>query len=320
MIYITDYINDLDIELNVAGEIPVYTYRDSDVPFNKITALLVWHERINESFLARFPNVKFIQRYGVGYDEIDLEYLRTKNIKFSNNPDYGVEEVALTAMSMILDLTRNTSKYNSIARKLIKTNSKTWQENTIPSTQRLSEQSLGIVGFGRIGQKLATLTKNIFKNIYIYDPFLRSGVEKVFNVKKVPSLEIIAQKCHVVSFNCPLNDSSQGMINKEFIDKLNNCVIVNTARGELIHSLADIADGIHLGKIKNVGLDVLPKEPPLKDSLIEEFMGGEYSDRIIINPHTAYYSQSSYTEMRTKAAQNCVDFIKGNMVQNIICD
>lgn len=320
MIYITDYINDLDIELNVAGEIPVYTYRDPDVPFNKITALLVWHERINESFLARFPNVKFIQRYGVGYDEIDLEYLRTNNIKFSNNPDYGVEEVALTAMSMILDLTRNTSKYNAIARELIKTNSTTWQENTLSSTQRLSEQSLGIIGFGRIGQKLAIMTKNIFKNIYFYDPFLRSGVEKVFNVTKVASLDVIAQKCHVVSFNCPLNNGSRGMINKEFIDKLDNCVLVNTARGELIHSLSDIADGLYHGKIKSVGLDVLPKEPPIKDSFIDEFMGGEYSDRIIINPHTAYYSQSSYLEMRTKAAQNCVDFIRGFPTSNVICD
>tara|TARA_X000000950_G_scaffold275453_1_gene361885 strand:- start:36723 stop:37685 length:963 start_codon:yes stop_codon:yes gene_type:complete len=320
MIYITDYVDDSDIELNISGEIPVYTYRDSVVPFDEITVLLVWHEHINKSFLARFPNVKFIQRYGVGYDEIDLEYLRIKNIKFSNNPDYGVEEVALTAMSMILDLTRNTSEYNSIARKLIETNSKTWQENTLPSTQRLSEQSLGIVGFGRIGQKLAILAKNIFKNIYVYDPFLRSGVEKVFNVTKVASLDFIAQKCHVVSFNCPVNDGSRGMINKEFINKLDNCVIVNTARGELIHSLSDIADGLHHGKIKSIGLDVLPKEPPIKDSLIDQFMGGEYSDRIIINPHTAYYSQSSYLEMRTKAAQNCIDFIRGGSVRNLICD
>lgn len=320
MIYITDYVENIDIERRIAGGVPVFSYKDKNVPNQDIKALLVWHQQINADFLHRFPNVRFIQRYGVGYDQVDLNHLKKAGIMFANNPDYGVEEVAMTALAMILSIYRNTATYSAMAKKLIASKSQTWQENTISGTKRLSEQSLGIVGFGRIGQKLAALSKDIFEQIYVYDPYLRSGVEKIFNVTKVDDINCLAQVSDAISFHCPLNDETRGMINAKFIGQLESSIIINTARGELINSVDDITKGLVAGNLRGVGLDVLPMEPPSMDSLSSAFLGGEHDGRIIINPHTAYYSDSSYVEMREKAIKNCIHFIEGSRVQNTICD
>lgn len=318
MIYITDYIDNLDIEKQYKNKYELYSYKDKDVPYEKVKVLLVWHEKVDKILLTKFPNVQFIQRYGVGYDMVDLELLREKGILFANNPDYGVEEVALTALGLILDLSRNITYYNNTSRELILTSSESWQENTQKGTKRLSEQKLGIIGFGRIGQKLSQLSCKIFKGISIYDPYLKPGTEKIFNVEKVESLDRLAKSCDIISFNCPLNNETNGIISDEFIQSLDNKIIINTARGGLIQNVDHIHLGLQNGNIKAVGLDVLPEEPPKESSFIKSFNKNEFSDRVIINPHTAYYTDESYNEMRSNAIKNCIRYLNNENVYNLI--
>jgi C-terminal binding protein len=318
MIYVTDYLSDLNLErINCDYEIHSYLDKSFD-KHDEILVLLVWHENINADFLAQFKNVKFIQRYGVGYDVIDLDYCRNNGIVCANNPDYGVEEVSLTAVAMILNLSRKINHYNHIASDLIKHPNDTWQENINVATKRLSECTLGIIGFGRIGQRVTQLLKDVFSDVLVYDPFVNPGVEKVFRVTRVTDIDDILSESDVISIHCPLNNETKGLIDAQFIEKLEKSpIIVNTARGELIENLDLLHGALLSGSISAVGLDVLPDEPPVHNEFIDYF--SESGDaRIIINPHTAYYSQESYTEMRVKAILNCVGFLNGSMVRNIL--
>jgi D-3-phosphoglycerate dehydrogenase len=318
VIYVTDYLSNLEIERKNC-DYDVYSYLDKS--FDKhddIRALLVWHKKINAEYLAQFPNVKFIQRYGVGYDVIDLDYCRENGIICSNNPDYGVEEVSLTAIAMILNLSRKIGHYNQVASNLIRHPNETWQENIHLDTKRLSECSLGIIGFGRIGQRVTQSLKDVFSEVLIYDPYVRSGVEKVFRVTRAAAIDEILNGCDVISIHCPLTNETRGLVDANFIGKLKKSpIIVNTARGELIEDLNLVLEAIKSGAISAIGLDVLPDEPPVRDDFINYFL--ESGDaRILLNPHTAYYSRESYVEMRSKAISNCVSFLNGSTVNNIL--
>lgn len=318
MIYVTDYLSDLDIE-KTNCDYDIHSYLDKSFDkHDEIQVLLVWHEKINAKYLAQFKNVKFIQRYGVGYDVIDLDYCRNNGIICANNPDYGVEEVSLTAISMILNLSRKTFHYNDIASHLIKNPNGTWQENVIVNTKRLSDCSLGIIGFGRIGQRVTQFLKDIFSEVLFYDPYVNSGVEKVFQVTRVANINDILSNSDVISIHCPLTNETRGLIDAQFINKLEKSpIIVNTARGEIVERLDLLFDALSSGAISAVGLDVLPEEPPVNNEFINYF--SKSSDpRIIVNPHTAYYSQESYIEMRVKAILNCVAFLNGTRVSNIL--
>ena len=140
MYLITDYIDDPDIERSILGE-PVS--QDQKYQAN---VLLVWHERIDESYVAKFDKLQGVVRYGVGYDNIDLEVLSKRAIVFCNTPDYGVDEVSDTAVGMILNISRGISVYDRKSRLLT---GQRWQEERISSLTRNSDQIIGVIGAGR---------------------------------------------------------------------------------------------------------------------------------------------------------------------------
>ena len=117
--------------------------------------LLVWHEPINEEFLNKVPNLIGVQRYGVGYDNLDLGLLESKGIIACNNPDYGTEEVADSAFAMILNFSRGIGRYDHNSKKYFDS----WQENIDPQIKRTSESTVGVVGAGRIGGTLLLKAK-----------------------------------------------------------------------------------------------------------------------------------------------------------------
>lgn len=320
MILITDYIDAPSIEREILGA-SLKHFSDSDFTNDQIEQVLVWHQKVDEEFLNKYPNLNFVQRYGVGYDNIDLEQCANRGILFANNPDYGVEEVASTALSMILNLSRNINAYSAVASRQIQSQSDIWQETTLTSSKRLSESVLSIFGYGRIGQKLASYAKAIFKGIRIYDPYLTPGHEKILGVERVENFDNFLNDASILSIHSPLNEETRELINADFLHKLpNQALLVNTARGGIIDDLSDIHDSLKSGHLGGVALDVLPSEPPTPgDAFLKEFVEEfHFKGNVIINPHTAYYSQESYTEMRTKASLNIKRFKSGKEPYNLI--
>lgn len=305
-VYITDYISTPDIEKKILKN------NLSLKKTKKIKILLVWHKLINKKYLDNFPNIKAVLRYGVGYDNIDLDELKKRNIIFCNNPDYGVEEVSDTALAMILNTVRGVSEYNNLSKKF----KKKWQENTLSKIKRTSKLNLGVIGAGRIGTALLLKSQALKFNTFFYDPYKDHGYEKSINCNRCENLEDILKLSDIISIHTPLNNETRGLVSKNFISKMkDNSIFVNTSRGEIVQSLDHLYDGLKIKKLSNVCLDVLPDENlPFKKSKFIEAWKSEtnpLSSRIIINPHTSYYSQESYIEMRKKVANNALRILRG---------
>jgi len=310
-IYITDYIDNPYIEKEILQN-------NLSEDFNKnIEVLLVWHDHITKEYIDKLPNLKGIIRYGVGYDSIDLEYAKTKNIYVCNTPDYGTEEVSDTAIAMIMNIARGISRYDYQCREY----SNTWQENILPSIKRNSEYNLGVIGAGRIGGSVLLKAKSLSLNTYFYDPYVPRGHEKMLGSKRLETIEELLEISDIVSINCPLTKETENMINASFISKMKKgSSLVNTARGGIIEDIDVFYTPLKNNHISNIALDVIPHEPPKNSLLIKAWRDKEkwLDGRFILNPHTAYYSDKAYHEMREKAALNALRILERKEPHNIV--
>jgi len=308
-VFITDYIESPDIEFDVLGN-----YLSNKIS-KEIEYIIVWHQKVDKNFIDNLPNLKGIVRYGVGYDQIDIDYCRKKNIVVCNTPDYGTDEVSDTALAMIMNITRGISRYDYFSRSYFDT----WQENTIKSIKRNNEIKLGVIGAGRIGGSLILKANALRFQTFFYDPYAVRGHEKMLNSIRLESLKEILNACDIISINCPLNSETKAMVDDEFISMMKDgASLVNTARGGIISNIDVFYKALKEDKMSNVSLDVLPEEPPKKSLLLDAWRGKApwLDGRFIINPHTAYYSDKSFLEMRYKAASNILRMIEGKHPYN----
>jgi len=313
-IYITDRIINPTIELEELGD-----YLTDD-PTNDVAVLLVWHQEITDAYLADFPNVHTIIRYGVGYDKIDLEACEKRGITVCNNPDYCTEEVSDTALAFILNCSREISRYNFKSKSY----DLGWQENVKKQIKRNKDTTIGFIGLGRIGSLALKKTSYLGYDTCFYDPFVAPGYAKIFDTTRYDTLDELLSKSDIVSLHCPSNIDTIGMIDDSFINKMKKgSSLVNTARGNLIKNLDVILKGLKSEKLNMVCLDVLPQEPPLKnDPLIEAWKNNEefVSGRLIINPHVSYHSLQSESEQRHKAAENALFALLDKKPKYIVLD
>lgn len=308
-VFITDYIESPDIEFDVLGN-----YLSNKIS-KEIEYIIVWHQKVDKNFIDNLPNLKGIVRYGVGYENIDLNYCSKKNIMVCNTPDYGTDEVSDTALAMIMNITRGISRYDYFSRSYFDT----WQENTIKSIKKTKDIKLGIIGAGRIGGSLILKANALRFQTFFYDPYVVRGHEKMLNSTRLESLKEILNECDIISINCPLSSETKAMVDDEFISMMKDgASLVNTARGGIISNVDVFYKALKEDKISNVSLDVLPDEPPKKSILIDAWRGKApwLDGRFIINPHTAYYSDKSFYEMRFKAAINILRMIEGKSPYN----
>lgn len=310
-VYITDYIEKPSVEKKILGK-NLFTQKIlSKVQKKKVRVLLVWHQRVDKNFLVDFPNIKAVFRYGVGVDNIDLAYLKKKNIFFRNNVSYGVDEVSDSALSLILNGCRSTHYYNFFSKNYA--NSK-WQENINPLVKRVKKTTVGIIGLGRIGSTLIQKLNSIGFKTSFYDPFKGEEYEKIFSTKKYDNLDLFLSSNNVISLHLPLNNKTQNIVDENFIKKLKkNSILINTARGKLFKDLDLLIDPIKSNKISFLGLDVLPDEPANPNSnFIKKWKMNDptLAPFVMINPHSAYFSKHSFIEMREKAAINAKNFLK----------
>ena len=291
----------------------------TDAPTESVEVLLVWHKRIDKQYIEQFPNLKGVVRYGVGFDVIDLSCLSEKNIVFCNTPDYGTDEVSDTAIAMLMNISRGLSQYDVACRSY---DDGTWQENTLKYSRRSSDLTVGVVGAGRIGGSVCLKAKSLGFNVAFFDPYRDSGYEKMLGVDRSETLEELLGLADIVSVHTPLSEKTRGMVDARFLGMMKpGASFINTARGELVKQLNDLYQCLKDGLLQSVALDVLPEEPPSQDSkLIAAWREREpwLDGRLIINPHSAYYSDRAYLEMRSKAAENAKRILNGLTPLNII--
>ena len=285
----------------------------------RLDIFLVWTPAISTKTISHLNNCKVLVRYGVGFDKIDLAALQKAGIAFSNNPEYGPEDVADTAMSMLLGLQRGIYRHNQLCKNY--GNSDGWQENHIVPTRHSRNSTVGIIGIGRIGTSVIYRLKAFGYRIIGYDPYISNGMARAVGIERIHQLEALFEQADMVTMHCPLTVDSKGMINTPLINRAKpGLIIVNTARGQLIDSLDTIEVGLKSGQLGGAGLDVLPVEPPESHSLITAWRQDEswLKGKLLITPHNAFYSEHSMYECRFNAAETARLFLEENDHRNKI--
>ena len=297
-VWITPYIKDIKIEKKILRDF-IITQDKFDLLDAK--GAIIWHEKFPNDF-EKFERIKAISRFGAGLDNIDLKYCFDNQIRVSNVPDYGVDEVSDTAISFLLWLSRGLGKYSYDSLNLT---DGTWEINIKKNIRRTKNLKLGIVGLGRIGSKVALKAKSLGFIVAGYDPYQIAGHEKILGINRNHDLYEMIRDCDFISLNCDLNEETNHLVDNKFLDLMkSNACLINTARGSLVKSIEYIFDLIEDKKLGGFASDVLPEEPPNIRIQNRIKNSRELMQKVLLTPHTAFYSEDAFIEMRTKAAEN----------------
>ncbi len=267
-------------------------------------AFLVQYAPVTGRILAQLPRLGIISRIGAGYDTIDVAACAKYGVWLANSPDYGVGEVATHALALALALIRNVVAYNrDIAAGR-------WHYLSSGRLRRASELALGIVGLGRIGKRMAHVSRNVFRRIVACDPYLIDGDFPAY-VERA-SLTGLFEQCDLVSLHVPLNDETRSMVDATTLSRMQpGSYLVNTARGALVN-VDDLLAAVDSGILAGAALDVLPVEPVPADSRL---LG---HPKVILTPHAAFYSVQAEIELRRKAAQNIVTWLRTGRPEYVV--
>ncbi len=279
-------------------------------------AVMIYHYlRLDRELIGRLKRCRIIVRPGVGYDNIDIVAARERGIPVVNVPDYGTEEVADSALGMALTLSRGTHFLNSRLRRGVGA----WNVGQAAPIHRLRGRVFGIVGCGRIGSAVALRAKAFGFDVVFFDPFVPDGLDKALAIRRVDSLAELLNQGHVLSLHCPLSDKTRGMIGAKEIARMpRGSILVNTARGGIVDTAA-VVEALASGHLAGAGIDVLEQEPPPADSpVIRAWRDPEHPahDRLLLNPHTAFYCEEGCEEFRTKAAREILRALNGEPLRN----
>ena len=324
-IFISDFIADsLEIERKILDDIADVTALDAHSENELIgriehaDAIMLYHNlAISRSIIDRLEHCRLIVRCGVGFDNVDHVYARSRGIDVANVPDYGTEEVADSAIGMMLTLARGINFYNIRMREI----PDPWMYSTAGKLFRLRGRTFGILGLGRIGSATAIRAKALGMNVIFYDPYKQDGYDKALGIRRVESLDELLASSFVLSMHCPNTPETKHIINDQSIQKMpEGSYLINTARGAVVDVTA-LPNAIASGKLAGAAIDVLVDEPPSPDNpLLIAWRDPSHPahTRLIINPHSAFYSEEGLADMRIKGSRACRDVLLGATLRNII--
>ena len=268
-------------------------------------------EHLNRRVIERLPRTKVIARYGVGLDTVDLEAATDHGIVVTHFPQYCTAEVADHALALILALNRRIVEldralrngawvtYRHETRKIIR--------GPIPP---LREQTLGIVGFGRIGRAVAQRAAPFGLSILAADPYVLAEEIRAAGVEPV-ALEDLLTRADVVTVHCPLTPETRGLMNQERLALMKpGALLVNTARGPVV-DLAAITAALEAGRIGGAGLDVVYPEPLPADHPLYKL------PNVILTPHSAYYSERSIETVREQTLVEALTVLQGRRPRTV---
>lgn len=293
------------------GELAVYDRTGSD----QIMARLADGEIVftnktpltREHFVAN-PQIRFVGVLATGYNVVDIGAAREHGIPVSNVPTYGTMAVAQFAMALLLELCHGAGRHADSVRAGDWSAGKDFCYWLNPLVE-LDGKTLGIIGFGRIGQAFARIAQAFGMNILAVDEYPDKRLESA--TLRYATLDELYASADVISLHCPLFEANRGMINQRVIAKMKSGVLIlNTSRGPLINE-ADLAEALKSGRVAGAALDVLSFEPPAMDNRLLS------APNCIVTPHIAWATREARTRLMKVAADNLAAFLKGNP-QNVV--
>ena len=256
--------------------------------------------------IASLPELECISVTATGYNIIDITAAQEREIVVTTVPVYGTQSVAQMVFAHLLELTQHVGHHSRTVREGRWSQSEQFCYWDFPMIE-LADLTMGIVGFGRIGQTTAKLAKAFGMRVIAYDIVSQTVDTEVQFV----DLEELFSRSDVVSLHCPLTPDNEGFVNAQRLSKMKTTAfIINTSRGPLVNE-EDLAAALNSGRIAGAGLDVLSSEPPSTDNPLLT------AKNCYITPHIAWATRSARERLLRTSIENITPFIKGNP-QNVV--
>jgi D-3-phosphoglycerate dehydrogenase len=249
--------------------------------------------------IEKLERCRVISRYGVGYDNVDVETATSKGIWVARVPDYCLEDVSDQALALLMGCVRK------VAFKDRRIREGAWNLHKVQPSYRIAGKTLGLVGYGAIARTLQRKVAGFgLSRILVFDPYVEPKMISDNGAEPV-TLRKLLKEADYVSVHAPLNEETRGLIgSRELAHMKMTAILVNTSRGPLLDEEA-VAEALAAGKIAAAGLDVFETEPLSPDSPLLKL------DNAVLSDHAGWYSEESLAELKTKAARNVLAVLKG---------
>ena len=263
--------------------------------------------KLDEKILKHCPKLKAISRHGVGYDNVDLNYIKNNKISLLITATANAVAVAEHVLSMFLSLSKSIIRYDEEVR----TGNFKKNANKITTFELLNKNIL-IAGFGRIGKKLISRCLAFDTKVYVYDPYIDEQIIKEHGGIKVSSIEEGLKIADYVSLHMPLTNETKDLLNYDVFKKMKkNSILVNTARGGIINEY-DLDRALNEGLIFGAGLDVFSNEPVENNNPLLK------NKNIILSPHSATFTDECTSRMSIETTKNIIDFFENTLDKSMI--
>jgi len=294
-------------QLAALGELTVYDRTPAERIIERIgdaEIVLTNKTPISRETLEACPSVKYIGVLATGYNIVDYVAAKEKGVLVTNIPSYGTEAVGQFAIALLLEICHHIGHHNNAVHEGRWENNDDWCFWDYPLIE-LSGKTMGIIGFGRIGQVTGRIAKALGMNVIAYDKFENdSGRE----IGKYTDLDTLLRTSDVIALHCPLFAETEGIINKTTIAKMKDGVIIlNNSRGQLIIE-QDLADALNSGKVYAAAVDVVSTEPIKGDNPLL------HAKNCIITPHISWASKESRQRLMDIAVENVKQYLNNTPV------
>lgn len=297
--------------MEALGEVTVYDRTKPEEVVERIgDAEVVYTNKtpITRETLDQCGNVRFIGVLATGYNIVDIEAAKEKGIPVSNIPTYGTAAVSQFAIALLLELCHHIGEHSDAVKNGEWTSNPDWCFWKYPLVE-LAGKTMGIIGFGRIGQDTGKIAQALGMKVLAFDAYKRPELES--ETCHYADLDTLLAESDVISLHCPLFPDTEGIINKDTIAKMKTGVmIINDSRGPLIVE-EDLRDALNSGKVAGAALDVVSTEPIQMDNPLLE------AKNVILTPHIAWAPKESRQRLMNIAVENLQCFVDG-APQNVV--
>lgn len=270
-----------------------------------VDGIMTCFASVTPTVVRASSQLKVIARYGIGVDNIAVDVATDRDVVVTNVPDYCVEEVAEHALALLLACARRLALYDRRVR------GGEWNSKVGMPLYRVNGKTLGLVGFGQIGRRVAAKAQALGLRVLAYSPHLTAADAQKAGSRAVSLAELVAES-DFVSLHLPLTPQTAEMFDSERFDRMKpGAIFLNTSRGGLVESAA-LAEALETGQLAAAGIDVLPQEPPDPgEALLKQ-------ENLIVTPHVAFYSEESLAELQTRTARSVARVLQGRMPESVV--
>jgi len=263
---------------------------------------------ITQHVIDAAPRLEVVARHGVGYDAIDQAALNARGIPLTITPNANAVSVAEHTFGFMLSLAKRLQPLDPATR------AGDWAARSAHIGMDIEAKNLLIVGFGRIGTRVAKRALGFDMNVHVYDPYIPSSLITEAGCVAAPDMQAALAAMDIVTLHCPRNDETMNMFaGDQFTAMKSSSIIINCARGGIIDEAA-LAAALTGGEIAYAGLDVLVVEPVQADNPLFQL------DNLIVTPHTAANSAESLRRMSIDSAQCVLDAFDGNLKPDVVAN